>query len=132
MLKAVVAAGPKYAPPGYNKIRTTLLDKVKKHVKEKLQPFFEKNKRSGCTVTSDGWSDARNRPILNIMVCARGEAVFYKSVDMSSVLNKTGEEIAQVIIAAIEELGADDIVAVITDSAANCKVCWALDALLPT
>lgn len=108
------------------------LTQVKKHVKEKLQPFFEKNKRSGCTVTSDGWSDARNRPILNIMVCARGEAVFYKSVDMSSVLNKTGEEIAQVIIAAIEELGADDIVAVITDSAANCKVCWALDALLPT
>ncbi len=97
------------------------LCQAKQRVENELEPFYKQNKDTGCTIASDGWSDVGRRPILNVMVCARGEAVFRKSINMSDK-EKTGVEIAGIILATIEELGPDDVVAVTTDNAANCKV----------
>ncbi|XLU30029.1 hypothetical protein S245_066095, partial [Arachis hypogaea] len=48
-----------YIPPGYNKLRTTLLEKEKQHVERMLEPT--KNSWSGkrVSIVSDGWSDPK-------------------------------------------------------------------------
>jgi len=52
-------------------------------------------------------------------------ATFLNSVD-SSGETKDASYIATVISAAIEKVGSDNIVQVITDNAANCKAAWNL------
>ena len=46
-----------------------------------VAPLVAVAKTYGAIITSDGWSDARRRPILNFMASTRGAAVVLKSVD---------------------------------------------------
>ena len=71
----------------------------------------------------DGWSDAQRRPILNILLVTPAGATFLNSIDSSGQV-KNAQFIADVITAAIDKVGPQQVVQVITDSAANCKAAW--------
>ena len=67
--------------------------------------------RCSITICIDGWSDAQNRPILNVLaVCPKG-AMFLGAVDTSGQV-KSAEYIAQVLTEYIEAVGADRVVQV--------------------
>ena len=48
---------PGYLPPGYNALRTTLLQKEIVHVERLLKPIKDSWLENGVIIVYDGWSD---------------------------------------------------------------------------
>ena len=46
-----------YVPPGYNKLRTTLLQQEKTNVERLLEPIKSTWWEKGVSIVTDGWSD---------------------------------------------------------------------------
>lgn len=85
-----------------------------------MKSCIDSSAKAGSDITSDGWSDARSRPLLNFLLLTTKGAQFIKAVDTTGQ-SKTDDYIADMLSEAIEEAGPENVVQVITDSAANCK-----------
>lgn len=120
MIKSVSSFGSSYALPGYNRLRTTMLTQERTDIQAELGTLLDNLSVTGCCVTSDGWSDTCNRPLLNILQVMPKGAVFIKSVDTSGEL-KTGQYISEALDEVITKIGADNVVGIITDNGSNCK-----------
>ncbi|KAJ9552744.1 hypothetical protein OSB04_016789 [Centaurea solstitialis] len=95
-----------YVPPGYNKLRTTLLQKEKDNVHRLLQPLRSTWKEKGVTIVSDGWSDPTRKPLINFMATSSNGPLFLKAVNcfgevkdrffiadlMKEVINEVGHQ----------------------------------------
>jgi len=74
--------------------------------------------KNGCSVMTDAWSDRKRRSIMNLCTnCADGSS-FVSSKEMSDV-SHTSEVIFELVDKAIEDIGPDDVVQVVTDNASN-------------
>ncbi|XP_061347130.1 uncharacterized protein LOC133292709 [Gastrolobium bilobum] len=109
-----------YRPPGYNLLRTTLLQQEKDNVDRLCIPARSLWRSNGVSIVSDGWSDSQRRPIINFMAVCDGAAMFLKSVDCSGDV-KDKYFIFNLLKEVIQEVEVDKVVQVITDNAANCK-----------
>eukprot|EP01018_Ginkgo_biloba_P022730 Gb_08711 [translate_table: standard] len=114
--------GPKgYKTPSFEKVRTTLLTKEKSLMEQSIEPLRASWRTTSVSIKSDGWTDARNRPLINvIVVCPKG-SMFLNAVDCNGEL-KDATFIATILIDAIESVGPSNVVQVITDNARVCKV----------
>lgn len=93
------------APASYKKFRTTLVDKEKTRFEEQTAPLKRVWAQEGCSIVMDGWTDARNHPLLNIMVtCSKGPYVF-KAIDCSRQ-EKKAKFLHNQLCDNIEEVGA--------------------------
>uniref|UniRef100_A0A0R0KK58 DUF659 domain-containing protein n=1 Tax=Glycine max TaxID=3847 RepID=A0A0R0KK58_SOYBN len=70
-----------YQPPGYNKLRTTLLQNERRHVENLLQPIKNAWSQKGMSIVSDGWSDPQRRSLINFMVVTKSGPMFLKAID---------------------------------------------------
>jgi hypothetical protein len=120
MTSALQKAGPKYKLPSYDALRGPLLQTAKKHVSTQLKDVKACIPVTGCGITSDGWSSVQRRPLLNILQLTPAGSIFLRAIDTTGE-TKTGEYIAEQLCKAIEEVGSENVVIVITDSASNCK-----------
>ncbi|XP_012831558.1 PREDICTED: uncharacterized protein LOC105952541 [Erythranthe guttata] len=111
---------PGYLPPGYNKLRTTLLEQEKTHVERLLEPIKSTWSEKGVSIVSDGWSDPQRRPLINVMVVSDCGPMFIKAVDCSGEV-KDKKFIASLLKKTIDEVGHQKVVQIITDNASNCK-----------
>ncbi|XP_050222742.1 uncharacterized protein LOC126672833 [Mercurialis annua] len=109
-----------YVPPGYNKLRTTLLQQEKTHVKRLLEPIKSTWKEKGVSIVTDGWSDPQRRPLINVMVVCESGPMFIKAVDCSGEV-KDKHFISSLLMEVIDEIGHQKVVQIITDNAKNCK-----------
>ncbi|XP_050205791.1 uncharacterized protein LOC126655601 isoform X1 [Mercurialis annua] len=109
-----------YVPPGYNKLRTTLLLQEKTHVERLLEPIKSTWGEKGVSIVSDGWSDPQRRPLINVMVVSDSGPMFIKVVDCSGEV-KDKHFIADLLKEVIDEIGHQSVVQIITDNARNCK-----------
>jgi hypothetical protein len=74
MIPTIGHYSPRYLPPSYEKLRTTLLKEVKNDLIKGLDVVKESWKKIGCTITCDGWTSVDNIPLLNILfVCPKGD-----------------------------------------------------------
>ena len=120
MLNCMKKAPDGYKPPSSEKARTVLLDECARDVDKDLIPVKDTWYTQGVSIVSDGWSNVKHKPLLNVLaVNARG-AVFLYAQDYSGV-EKTGVEISKFLIGAIENVGSSNVLQVVTDNAANCK-----------
>jgi hypothetical protein len=120
MVRAVNEAPSGFIGPGYEKIRTTLLDDEVARVENAMLPIKDSWVETGVTIVSDGWKDARNRPLVNVIAVSTRGAMFLKAVDCEGEV-KDGPFIANILIQAIEQVGPQNVVQVITDNAKNCR-----------
>ena len=109
-----------YVPPSYNKLRTTLLVQEKTNVERLMQPIKATWNSKGLSIVSDGWSDAQRRPLLNFLAVTEDGPMFLKAINTEGI-SKTKEYISEKMLAVIDEVGAQNVVQVITDNAANCR-----------
>uniref|UniRef100_A0A803M195 DUF659 domain-containing protein n=2 Tax=Chenopodium quinoa TaxID=63459 RepID=A0A803M195_CHEQI len=109
-----------YKPPRYTKLRTTLLNKETENVDRLLQPVKATWKTNGVTIVSDGWSDPRRRPLINLMIASETGPMFMKAIDCSGEI-KDKDFIATLLSEVIDEIGDQNVVQIITDNASNCK-----------
>ncbi|XP_020424460.1 uncharacterized protein LOC109950316 [Prunus persica] len=111
---------PGYVPPGYNALRTTLLQQEKRHVERCLQPIKSTWSTKGVSVCSDGWTDSQRRPLINIMATCESGPMFLKGINCDEEY-KDKYCIANFLIDAIKEIGYQNMVQVITDNALVCR-----------
>ncbi|KAK9047552.1 hypothetical protein V6N11_053391 [Hibiscus sabdariffa] len=70
-----------YVPPGYNKLRTSLLLQEKNNVDKLLQPIKATWPEKGVTIVCDGWSDPTRKPLINFMATSGNGPMFVKAVN---------------------------------------------------
>ncbi|KAJ0902228.1 putative ribonuclease H-like superfamily [Helianthus annuus] len=70
---------------------------------------------------SDGWTDRKQRTLINFLVNGSKGTVFMESVDASSYM-KTGEKVFELLDGFMERIGEQNVVQVITDNGANFKL----------
>ncbi|XP_030924786.1 uncharacterized protein LOC115951779 [Quercus lobata] len=114
-----------YVPPGYNALRTTLLQRKRTHVERFLKPIKDFWLETGVTIVSDGWSDLQRRPLINIMAISDGGPVFIKAIDESGEF-KDKHYITGVLKDAIKDIGHEKVVQVIIDNVSVMKFVGAL------
>ena len=67
---------------------------------------------------SDGWTDIKERSLVNFLVNYSRGTMFMKPIDASSMV-KTGEKLFELLDSWVEEVGEANVVQVITDNASN-------------
>lgn len=118
-IAAVARSGASYKPPGRAAISTTLLQAEVADIDQKLAVYTREAAITGITLVSDGWSNVQNRPIINFLAVGPDGAIFLDAVDTSGE-TKDGKFIANALAKVIDAQGKDNVVQVVTDSAANC------------
>nr|XP_025641284.2 uncharacterized protein LOC112736163 [Arachis hypogaea] len=109
-LDGVAAIGPGFKGPSYDEMRVHLLADLKKECQLLVEGYRSSWKRTGCTLMADGWTDQRQRTLINFLVYCPADMSFVKSV--ADTLFKLFAEV-------IEWVGSSNIVHVVTDNAAN-------------
>eukprot|EP01018_Ginkgo_biloba_P034101 Gb_06205 [translate_table: standard] len=119
MIQQVVEFSKSYKPPSSEALRTTILHRSKERLTDKLQSIKETSMKTYCTIISDGWSDMKHRPLINVLVYSPQGVLFVKVVDTMDH-KKTLEFIFKILEEAMLEVGEKNVVQIVTDSASNC------------
>ena len=115
MFDAAIAIGGGFKAPSYHDIRVNLLKDSKREMQLFVDSMRNSWQDSGCTVMSDGWTDVRQRTLINFLVyCPKG-TTFIKSVDASDAV-KNAALLFGLFQEVIEWVGVDNIVHVVTDN----------------
>ncbi|KAL6321052.1 hypothetical protein AAG906_012036 [Vitis piasezkii] len=118
MLDVISAIGPGYKGPNYYQLRINILKDAKKEVQLLVDSYRAIWAKVGCTIMGDGWTDNRQRILINfLMYCPEGIS-FVKSVDASDIV-KDATNLFQLFDEVIEWVGPLNVVHVVTDNAAN-------------
>ena len=75
---------------------------------------------SGVSIVSNGRTSIRNQHLINVLGVFASGAVFITCHDNSSI-SATSQNIADLLLQSIRDVGPIKVVQVITDNAANCK-----------
>ncbi|XP_042416522.1 uncharacterized protein LOC122005528 [Zingiber officinale] len=121
---------PGYLPPGYNLLRTSLLQKEKAHIEKLLEPTKTAWKQKGVSICSDGWSDVQRRPLINIIAVCESGPMFLKAINCEGQY-KDKIFISKLLINVINEVGHQNVVQVVTDNAPVCKAGLLVEAKYP-
>ncbi|CAN1829507.1 hypothetical protein LINPERHAP1_LOCUS32514 [Linum perenne] len=103
MCEAIGRFGPGLKPPTQYDLRETLLKSEYARTKSLLKDRDEEKMKNGCSLMTDAWTDMKS---------------FIKSKDTSNV-SHTSEVIFNLVDNAIQEVGAEHVVQVVTDNASN-------------
>ncbi|CAD6337167.1 unnamed protein product [Miscanthus lutarioriparius] len=118
MCEAIGQFGSGLEPPSQRDLRESLLDEEYARTKSLLQERDAEKVKNGCSIMTDAWSDRKRRSIMNLCTnCADGSS-FISSKEMSDV-SHTSEVIFELVDKAIEDIGPDHVVQVVTDNASN-------------
>ncbi|XP_041995799.1 uncharacterized protein LOC121745919 [Salvia splendens] len=118
MLHAVGDFGKYLLAPSYHDIRVPLLQNEIKYTDSLMKNKKNEWKLYRCTVMSNGWTDRRQRTIINFLVNSPSGSVFIKSVDACSFV-KIGEKLFELLDSVMEEIGEENVVQVVTDNGSN-------------
>ncbi|CAO2046328.1 unnamed protein product, partial [Urochloa humidicola] len=118
MCEAIGQFGPGLVPASQDALREKLLEEEYERTKSLLQEREAEKLKNGCSIMTDAWSDRKRRSIMNLCTnCADGTS-FISSKEMSDV-SHTSEVIFNLVDTAIEEIGPENVVQVVTDNASN-------------
>ena len=132
MCETIGQYGPGYRPPSYHEARVPLLGKAVEQVNKIKEKHEAAWKQYGCTLMSDGWTDRRDRHLINFLVNSPEGTFFLESVDASSEVHDA-PMLADLLQQRIDLIGRDKVVQVVTDNGANYKAaCKLLMERIPT
>jgi hypothetical protein len=118
MCEAIGQFGPGLVPPTRDSLRERLLEEEYARTKSLLQEREAEKIKNGCSIMTDAWSDRKRRSIMNLCTnCADG-TTFISSKETSAV-SHTSEVIFEFVDKAIEDIGPENVVQVVTDNASN-------------
>lgn len=118
MCEAIGKFGPGYEPPTQYELREKLLSDEYARTKSLLDDREKEKIKLGCTIMTDAWTDMKRRSIMNLCMHCSGGTSFLKSKETSDV-SHTSEVIFQLVDSAIEEVGVEHVMQVVTDNASN-------------
>ncbi|XP_075495987.1 uncharacterized protein LOC142533194 [Primulina tabacum] len=115
-IEAVGQFGCGMKPPTYHEVRVTCLKKELEHTKLILKEYTDDHVKYGCTLMADGWTDRKNRTLINFLVNGPRRTVFIESVDGSSY-SHTGAKLFDLFDKYVQQIGAKNVVQIVSDSA---------------
>ncbi|KAH9308769.1 hypothetical protein KI387_036680, partial [Taxus chinensis] len=118
MFDSIVAAGKGFKGPSMHDLRGSLLKKEVASIDEYLKGCKASWAKTGCTIMSDGWSDGKNRTIINFLASCPQGTMFLKSVDASDRV-KDANLLFELLDEIVLEVGVENVVQIITDNASN-------------
>ena len=118
MLNAIASIGPGYRGPNYHALRVPLLKEAKREVQMIVDSYRTYWAELGCTIMADGWTDNRQRTLINFLVyCSKG-ITFIRSVDASDMV-KDAVSLFNLFDEIVKWVGPENVVQLVTDNAAN-------------
>ncbi|XP_050947036.1 uncharacterized protein LOC127151431 [Cucumis melo] len=131
MIESIGQFGPGLKPPTYHELRVPCLKKKLEATNELMSSHKAEWAKVGCTVMADGWTDRRNRTLINFLVNSPKGTMFIESIDASSYV-KDGKKMFELLDNFVERIGEANVVQVVTDSAsANVMAGRLLEAKRP-
>ncbi|XVE65011.1 hypothetical protein DITRI_Ditri07aG0147600 [Diplodiscus trichospermus] len=118
MVDAISECGVGYKAPSYEKLRSTLLGKVKSDIHDCCKKYRDEWKETGCTVLCDSWSDGRTKSFVIFSVTCPKGTLFLKSFDVSGH-EDDASYLFELLESVVLEVGLENVIQVITDSAAS-------------
>ncbi len=85
MITAINNAPKGYKAPSYEKERTVLLDECKRDVEKDLAMIKDTWYTQGVSIVSDGWSNVKYRPLINVIAANSRGAMFMYADDFSGI-----------------------------------------------
>ncbi|XP_028061787.1 uncharacterized protein LOC114265217 [Camellia sinensis] len=125
MFDAAIAIGPGYKVPTYHQLRVPLLRDSKKELQLYIDTLKSSWAACGCTIMGDGWTDGRQRNLINFLVYSPMGIAFVKSIDASNAV-KDATLLSKLFLEVIEWVGVSNVVHMVTDNGANYKVAGGL------
>ncbi|KAL0461334.1 UNVERIFIED_CONTAM: hypothetical protein Slati_0021000 [Sesamum latifolium] len=117
-IEALGRFGPGIKPPSYHEVRVTYLKKELEHTRVILKEHDEIKAKYGCSLMADGWTDTRQRRLINFLVNSPKGSKFIESMDGTSYAH-TGEKIFELLDKYVQLIGEKDVIQVVTDSAST-------------
>ncbi|XP_059077840.1 uncharacterized protein LOC131065844 [Cryptomeria japonica] len=118
MVDSITICGAGFKAPTDAELSGPLLLQMVEDMKVELEDHRQSWREKGCTIMTDGWTDRRNRTLLNFLVSCGGSTMFLKSIDASSHV-KNATYLCEAIEEVIQEVGEENVVQVVTDNAAS-------------
>ena len=84
------------------KQETSLLDEYKRNLHRYLIPIQETAYTQGVSIVSDGWSNTKHNPLINVLEVNSRGATFMHADDFSGI-EKTGKTILDYLLKVIED-----------------------------
>ncbi|KAL0210472.1 hypothetical protein RCL1_004908 [Eukaryota sp. TZLM3-RCL] len=124
MIEAVRICTSSYRAHSVETMTNVIMPQVEMETRRSMQKLLKRVSQFHMTITSDGWSDSRSRPLINLMGVPIDGALFLDSCDVSGLV-KSGQFLAQFIsnwFESFEEHGFNPkhVLQIVTDGAANC------------
>ncbi|KAJ9705844.1 hypothetical protein PVL29_003780 [Vitis rotundifolia] len=115
MIEAIGQYGVGMKGPTLHEVRVTNLKKELALTKDLMKDHMVEWGKNGCSIMSDGWTDRKERTLVNFLVnCSKG-TMFMQSIDASSMI-KTGEKMFELLDKWVEQVGEENVIQVITDN----------------
>ncbi|XP_059068694.1 uncharacterized protein LOC131056578 [Cryptomeria japonica] len=126
MVSGLTISGKGFKSPSRYELSGPLLQDEVQNTHQLVEQQRRNWERNGCTILSDGWTDSRNRTLINFLVASGGPLVFLKSIDASNQV-KNAETLCNMLDEVVTEVGVQNVVQVVTD---NVVAYVAIDKLL--
>ncbi|GJU40932.1 putative transcription factor/ chromatin remodeling BED-type(Zn) family protein [Tanacetum coccineum] len=118
VMQAVGQFGPNGPPPTRYEIGDTFLKKEVERTKGLMKKYEEEWESIGCSIMTDAWSNRKRRSIRNLCLNSKLGTIFISAKDCSDKAH-TSEHIFEYVDKCIEDVGAENVVQVVTDNASN-------------
>ncbi|XP_052203989.1 uncharacterized protein LOC127809265 [Diospyros lotus] len=116
----IASMGHGYKAPNYHALHVNLLRDAKTQIKLIIDSFRSHWAEVGCTIMGDGWTDTRQRPLINFLVyCSKGLS-FIKSVNASNFIMNV-ETLCNLFAEIVEFVGPNNMVHMVTNNGVNYK-----------
>jgi hypothetical protein len=120
MLESIGKYGPGYRGPSYHDARVPWLERAVNRTSDLRTKHEEAWKEYGCSLMSDGWTDTRQRHLINFLANSPAGTYFLGSVNASSEV-ASANMLADLLEKQINKIGKEHVVQVVTDNGANFK-----------
>ncbi|XP_057829199.2 uncharacterized protein LOC131040321 [Cryptomeria japonica] len=117
MVSGLTISGKGFKSPSRYELSGPLLQHEVQNTHQLVEQQRRNRERNGCTILFDGWTDSRNRTLINFLVASGGQVVFLKSIDASTEV-KNAETLCNMLDEVVTEVGVQNVVQVVTDNAA--------------
>eukprot|EP01018_Ginkgo_biloba_P023395 Gb_41608 [translate_table: standard] len=104
MVRAINDGHKGYKTPSFEKVQTTLLTKEKSLMEKTVEPIRASWQTTNVSIISYGWTNERNRPLINVIVVLPMDSMFLNAIDCNGEL-KDAPFNANILIDAIESVG---------------------------
>ncbi|KAH0722496.1 hypothetical protein KY290_005147 [Solanum tuberosum] len=117
-IEAIGQCGPGIKPPTYHKVSVSCLAKEVEETQKIVEEHRVEWNKFGCSIMMDKWTARTGKMIINVLVNSPKGSLFLESINASDS-STDSIKIFSLFQNTIEKIGAENVVQVVTDNAAE-------------